>query len=404
MTASALGDSASANTFLAVRAGTRRSEADLHRLYAEMREAAPLWRSPWGDVYFSSFELVDQALASRAMSHAVQLGSPHGGAPDTGGSPIADWLMFKDGREHASMRRAFQGPFAVGDGSLARRVAGIVDSQMGAIELDSPIDAVMQFTRAIPERVIGSMMGLPAADLPLLRAWSADIRTALDTGMDSIAAGEAGAATDLTDYFTDALKRMPPGNAIVGDFNVAELVHSAGVRTAAANLAFIAFAGYETTVHLLSSMLLHLSKTPEVWETVRKTPDLAPTVVAEVLRLESPVQKVCRWALSDIEFSGGHKLRAGEYAVLLLGAANRDPERFPDPDRIDLSRPQTLHLSFGKGLHSCLGRGLAMMEGAAVLRWLGEHVRTIALNTDEQEWIPNSSFRGLQRLPITLQR
>ena len=146
-----------------------------------------------------------------------------------------------------------------------------------------------------------------------------------------------------------------------------------------------------------------MSKTPEVWDSVRNTPELAPVVVAEVLRLESPVQKVCRWALSDIEFASGHKLRAGEYAVLLLGAANRDPARFPDPDRIDLSRPQTLHLSFGKGLHSCLGRGLATMEGAAVLRWLVEHLRTIALNSDECEWIPNSSFRGLQRLPITLQ-
>jgi hypothetical protein len=126
--------------------------------------------------------------------------------------------------------------------------------------------------------------------------------------------------------------------------------------------------------------------------------------VAEVLRLESPVQKVCRWALADIQFSGGQVLRAGEYAVLLLGAANRDPARFPDPDRIDLSRPQNVHLSFGKGLHSCLGRGLAMMEGAAVLRWLVDHVRTIALNTDDCEWIPNSSFRGLRFLPITLRR
>ena len=391
-------------TFLAVRAGTRRSEADLPRLYAEMRAAAPLWRSPWGDVYLSSFELVDQALASRAMSHALQLGSPHAGARDAAGSPIADWLMFKDGREHALMRRGFQGPFAAADGSLARRVTAIVASHMSTVELDRPIDAVMQFTRAIPERVIGSMLGLPSADLPLLRAWSADIRTALDTGMDSIAAGDAGAATDFTDYFADVLARMPPGNAIVGDFNVAELIDAVGVRSAAANLAFIAFAGYETTVHLLGSMLFHLSKTPDVWEAVRTTPDLTPAVVAEVLRLESPVQKVCRWALSDIELSGGNRLRAGEYAVLLLGAANRDPARFPDPDRIDLSRPQNVHLGFGKGLHSCLGRGLAIMEGAAIVRWLGEHVRTIVLNTDDCEWIPNSSFRGLQRLPVTLQR
>jgi len=275
---------------------------------------------------------------------------------------------------------------------------------MSTVELDCQIDAVAQFTRAIPEKVIGSMLGLPPADLPRLRAWSADIRTALDTGMDSIAAGKTDAAADLTDYFRDALSAKAPGNTTIGDFNVGPLVDALGMRTAASNLAFIAFAGYETTVHLLGSMLFHLSNRPDVWEALRATPELAPIVVSEALRLESPVQKACRWALSDIELSDGHGLRKGEYAVLLLGAANRDPMRFATPDTINLSQSQTVHVGFGKGLHACLGRGLAMIEGAAVLRWLIEHVRTIPATGYSHEWIPNSSFRGLQRLPITLCR
>lgn len=399
MTSSALDE-----TFLAVRAGTRRSEADIYRLYAEMRRAAPLWRSPWGDVYLSSYDLVDQGLASRAMSHALWPGLPNRDRRDTEASPIADWLMFMDGADHTLMRRAFLGPFAAGDGSLVSRVGAIVGEQMSAVDLDCPIDAVAQFTRAIPEKVIGGMMGVPSADLSLLRAWSQDIRTALDTGMESIAAGNADAATDLTDYFADALGRRQPGSAIVGDFNVSELIDAVGVRATAANLAFIAFAGYETTVHLLGSMLLHLSMRPDVWDAVCKTPELAPVVVSEALRLESPVQKACRWALTDIEFSAGHRLHKGEYAVLLLGAANRDPARFPKPDHINLSQAQNVHLGFGKGLHSCLGRGLAMIEGTAVLRWLVEHVGTISATGCDLDWIPNSSFRGLQRLPITLQR
>jgi cytochrome P450 len=395
MTAKALDES-----FLAVRAGAKRGEGDLHLLYAEMQRTAPLWRSPWGDVYLSSFDLVDQALASRAMSHALQPGR----ARESGGSPIADWLMFMDGREHALMRRAFQGPFVGGDGSLVRRVAAIVDEQMNAVELDCPIDAVAQFTRAIPEKVIGGMLGLPRQDLPMLRAWSAEIRTALDTGMESIAAGKADAAADLTTYFADVLSRKSPGNATVGDFNVGDLVDALGMRTAASNLAFIAFAGYETTVHLLGSMLWHLSNRPDVWNALRQTPELATVVVSEALRLESPVQKVCRWALNDIELAGGYRLHKGEYAVLLLGAANRDPARFAMPDTINLSQAQTVHVGFGKGLHACLGRGLAMIEGVAVLRWLIAHVRTIPPTGCDPEWIPNSSFRGLQRLPITLCR
>ena len=392
------------DAFAAVRAGAKRSEADVHALYAKMRDAAPLWRSPWGDVYLSSFDLVDQALTSRAMSHALRPGASNGDGSETAGSPIADWLMFMDGRAHTFMRRAFQGPFAAGDGSLVHRVAAIVNEQMSTVELDSPIDAVTQFTRAIPEKVIGGMLGLPQADLPLLRSWSAGIRTALDTGMEAIAAGKADAAADLTDYFADVLSRKPAGDVIVGDFNVGDLIDAVGVRTAASNLAFIAFAGYETTVHLLGSMLIHLSNRPDIWDAVRKTPELAPVVVSEVLRLESPVQKVCRWALDEIEFSGGRKLHKGEYVVLLLGAANRDPARFETPDQINLSQAQNIHVGFGKGLHACLGRGLAMIEGAAVLRWLVGRVRTIPATGHDHEWIANSSFRGLERLPITLCR
>jgi cytochrome P450 len=383
--------------FLAVRAGSPRREADIYRLYADMRRLAPLWRSPWGDVYLSSYDFVDKVLTSRAVSHAIQPGLPRGGK-----SPIAEWLMFADGADHMLLRRAFQGPFAAGDGALQRRVSAIVAEQMAAVELDHPIDAVACFTRAIPERVIGGMLGLPPEDLPLLRAWSQDIRTALDIGMDSIAAGTASAATDLTDYFLRVLERR--SGAVVGDFSVGDLVNAAGVRATAANLAFLAFAGYETTVHLLGSMVLLLSKQPDIWAALKGTSGLIPAVVSEALRLESPVQKVCRWALVDIDLSGEHRLRAGEYVVLLLGAANRDPERFANPDRIDLAHPQNVHVGFGKALHTCLGRGLAMIEGAEVLRWLIEHVGTIGPTVSDPEWIENSSFRGLQRLPITLHR
>lgn len=385
--------------FIAIRAGTRRNEADIYRLYDDMRRAAPLWRSPWGDVYLSSFDLVDQVLVSRAVSHTIQPGLTHGGGKKAA-SPIAEWLMFTDGADHLRLRRAFQAPFAGSDGSLARRVTAIVGDRMSTVALGAPIDAVAQFTRAIPETLIGSMLGLPPSDLPLLRAWSQDIRTALDVGMETIAAGDALAATDLTNYFLDVLNRT----RTVGDFAVGELVNVVGARAAAANLAFIAFAGYETTVHLLASMLLHLSERPDIWDRLKQSPDLAPVVVAETLRLESPVQKACRWALSDIDLPGGYKLRAGDYVVLLLGAANRDPARFAGPDRIDLSRTQNIHVGFGKGLHACLGRGLAMIEGATVLRWLVENVSSINAGGADPEWIENSSFRGLKRLPVTLRR
>lgn len=385
-------------TFFEVRAGAKRREADIYRLYDGMRRMAPLWRSPWGDVYLSSFELVDRILMSRAVSHALRPSLPNRERQDSQASAIGDWLMFMDGAAHAQMRRALQGPFVGTDGGLARRVAAIVDDHMAAVALDHEIDAVALFTRAIPEKVIGGMLGMPVSDLPRLRAWAQAIRTTLDTGMESAAAGDADATTELCAYFTDALKR----STAVGDFEMRPLIDAVGLHDAAANLGFLAFAGYETTVHLLASMLLHLSRSPLVWNAIRENPEIAPTVVAEVLRLESPVQKVCRRALADIELSSSERVRKDEYLVLLLGAANRDPARFPKPDRIDLSQTQSAHLGFGKGLHSCLGRGLAMMEGTALSRWLIGHVGAIETGGIEPEWIANSSFRGLERLPLTL--
>ncbi len=390
--------------FGSVRAGTKRHEADIYQTYAEMRRESPLWRAPWGDVYLSSYELVSQAFASSAMSHAVRPALPNCEGHESELSPFADWLLFMDGADHALMRRAVQGPLVSGDGTLDSRVANIVDEQLTAVDFNCPIDAVPQFTRLIPERVIGSMLGVPIEDLPRIRSWSEEIRTILDVGMEPAAARNAGPVTDLADYFYEILKRRPANGASVGDFKMDELIDAVGERTAASNLAFLSFAGHETTVHSLGSLLLHLSKTPAVWEVLRKTPDLAPIVVSEVLRLESPVQKACRWALKDIEFASGQKLHKGEYTVLLLGAANRDPSKFSNPDQIDLTRVQNAHFAFGKGLHTCLGRGLALLEGAAVLRWLIENVNAIVLNVDEPEWIQNSSFRGLQRLPITLER
>ena len=390
--------------FLSVRAGTKRREADIYLLYADMRRDAPLWRSPWGDVYLSSYDLVSRALTSSAMSHALRSASPNREGDETKVSPFTDWMLFMDGANHEALRRAVQGPLVATDGTLARRVAAIVNEVLETVDLNRPIDAVAQFTRVIPERVIGTILGVPVEELPQIRSWSKSIRTILDVGMEPDGDYKSSAATELANYFLDALRRRKPNETRLGDIKIAELADAVGERTAASNLAFLAFAGHETTVHSLGSLLLHLTKTPGIWEAVRDTPELAPAVVSEVLRLESPVQKICRWAREDVDFGGGHGLCKNEFAVLLLGAANRDPLQFSEPDRIDPSRAQNAQLAFGKGLHTCLGRGLALIEGIAVLRWLVENVVGIVRTGDEPRWIENSSFRGLERLPITLRR
>lgn len=375
--------------FAEVRAGARRCENDLYGLYDTMRSEAPFWRAPWGDVYLSSWQLADEALSNRRLSHALPL-------PPDPSSPVFAWMLFQEGTEHALLRRAFQAPFAGGSSTLARSVEAIVEDALDRVPRDEPVDVVGAFTRTIPERVIGVLMGVPDEDLPLLREWSAEIRTALDTDMAVIASQRAIA--ELTDYFKHQLQGRSNGM-----FDVSGLVDAAGPRTAAANLAFIAFAGHETTVHLIASMLFHLALAPDVWRALRGTPAMAPAVVSEALRLESPVQKISRWALDDVVFAGGNRVHEGEEVVVLVGAANRDPARYTHPHRMDPSRPATTHLAFGKGVHTCLGRALALMEGEAVLRHLAGSVKEISLEDGGWEWMANSSFRGLSRLTVTLQ-
>jgi cytochrome P450 len=235
-----------------------------------------------------------------------------------------------------------------------------------------------------------------------LRAWSEAIRTILDTGMDGLEHEQEGPAHNFTNYFEAKLKRLPAGSKRIGLFEVTELSDHARLRETAANLMFIAFSGHETTVHLLATLVLHLAQDPDLWDSVRGRPDRAGNLVSEILRLESPVQKLCRWAMRDVEFANGHRLYEGENAVLLVGAANRDPLRFPAPDRVDLGRAPASHLAFGKGAHSCIGRALATMEGEAVLRWLIRNVRRLELQGGGFSWITNSTFRGLSRLSLTL--
>jgi cytochrome P450 len=383
----------SGETFHAVRAGSRRQEADIYRLYAEMRRVTPLWRSPWGDVYLSSFDLVDQVLASRAVSHALRPGLPDRGRRDTDVSPIAEWLMFMDGADHMLMRRVFQGPFASSDGSLVRRVAAIVDEQMSAVELDCPIDAVAQFTRAIPERVIGGMMGFNQ-DL-LLRAWSGEIRTALDvawtrsrqgvrvrqpispTGWGALGAGRPATRSWVSSVSASVnaagvRRRSKSHNRLCGWKR--RFICSAACCSTCPSARRLGSPGQDPSLHLLSSRKRCASKPGQ-----KVTDERSPTS-------SSQAGTNCNRVIMSCCCSSGQS-RSGAVC---------------EPDHIDLASAE--RMSAGKGLHSCLGRGLAMIEGTAVLRWLVEHVRTIGRTASDPEWIENSSFRGLQRLPITLRR
>jgi cytochrome P450 len=174
-----------------------------------------------------------------------------------------------------------------------------------------------------------------------------------------------------------------------------------GIEVAGRNVAFLALAGYETTAHLIGSMVFLLSRNPSQWHALCADQELAGQAVSETLRLESPLNKVCRWAERQTEL-GGVELTAGQLIVLLIGAANRDPLRFSNPHEFVLSRPAGGHLAFGRGAHFCLGKALAELEATAVLKRLTERFTAIDAVEGGAAWMRNSSIRGLKELRVKL--
>ena len=162
-------------------------------------------------------------------------------------------------------------------------------------------------------------------------------------------------------------------------------------------------AGHETTVSLIAGSVLTLLTNPKELERVRNDPGALPRAIEELLRFESPVERsLTRWTATDVEL-GGHTIRRGELVIAVLGSANRDPDRFPEAEILDLGRGDVKHVGFGRGSHYCLGAPLARVETEIALRTLFDRLTTLrlAVDADALAWRPIPLFRSLASLPVT---
>jgi cytochrome P450 len=159
-------------------------------------------------------------------------------------------------------------------------------------------------------------------------------------------------------------------------------------------------AGHETTVNLIANGTLALLRNPEALASLRADPALGGSAVEELLRYDSPVQFTSRHALADLEI-GGRRVLAGETTVAVLGAANRDPAQFPDPDRLDLARHPNRHLAFGGGIHFCLGAPLARMEARIAISALLDRLPGLGLGDQPPVRRDTVTLRGLASFPVT---
>jgi cytochrome P450 len=276
----------------------------------------------------------------------------------------------------------------------AELVAGLVADGGG--------DLLARVAEPLPVAVIAEMLGIPPADRGPLRPWSAAICGMFELNPDEETAARAvRASVEFSAYLREliAQRRADPGDDLISALIAA---HDEGDRLTEQEMVstcvLLLNAGHEATVNTTVNGWWTLLRHPDRLALLREHPEALPTAVEELLRYDTPLQMFERWVLDDIEI-GGTTIPRGSEVALLFGSANRDPARFPDPDRLDLLRADNPHLTFGAGIHYCLGAPLARLELAASFGTLLRAAPALRL-VREPEWKPGYVIRGLRELLV----
>jgi pimeloyl-[acyl-carrier protein] synthase len=267
------------------------------------------------------------------------------------------------------------------------------------------LDLIEDFANPFPAIVTAKMMGVPAEDHRQLSAWVIDIAEVLGNFQHhpSRVAAIVRSLQDLKTYVVRQMEelRASPNSGLIYSLMTAEID---GTRLSddevIASTIITMIGGHETTTNLIASGFLTLLRNPETFEKLRKSPEIVASAVEELLRFESPVQHTARIAPADMQL-GGKSIRKGARVVAVLAAANRDPQRFPNPDEVELLRPDNRHLAFGWGSHFCFGAPLARIEGQIAFNTLLRRLAKPALIHQTLDWRDNAGLRGLTQLMIS---
>ena len=288
--------------------------------------------------------------------------------------------------------------------ALRPRIRALVDELLDPLADSGGGDLVAGLAEPLPVAVIAELLGFPAADRHLLRPWSGDIVSLYELEPEPGAAERAVRSSREFDAYLRGLiarRRREPGEDL---FSALVQLTESGDRLSEDELVATAVlllnAGHEASVNVMANGVLALLRNPGELARLVADPSLAPTAVEELIRYDSPLSLFTRTAGEDVEV-GGQVVRQGEVVGLLLGAANRDPEAFTEPDRLDVGRRPNNHVGFGAGIHYCLGAPLARIELQEALARLFARFPALALAEDPQPR-PTFQFRGCQSLRVSL--
>lgn len=383
--------------------------ADPYPFYRQLREFAPVFKTPMGFWLLTRYEDVAFALRDKRFGKDFEgnMRRRYGETPlsEPAIASLGKTMLVLDPPDHTRLRGLVTKAFTarrVGD--MRARIQSIVDEQLDRVQDKGAMDVMKDLAHRLPVIVICDMLGIPEEHrAPFLAGSNVNGRILEPVPMSKEELAQANANVKISGAYFDQLcelRRREPKDDLTTELVRAE---EAGDKLSAeelqANIGLLFGAGHETTTNLIGNGLLALHRNPDQWERIKKDPSLIPGMIEELLRYDSSVQLTGRVTNAEVEV-GGVTIPANESVVTLLGAANRDPAQYADPDKLDVARQNVRPLSFGGGIHHCLGAQLARLEGELVFAALVKRMPTLELpEKDNPAWRRSFTLRGLTKLP-----
>jgi pimeloyl-[acyl-carrier protein] synthase len=319
---------------------------------------------------------------------------------------MSQQMLFRDGAMHARLRSICSAAFTPQRVEGLRKVIeSIADELIDKVSASGRMDVIADFANPFPAIVTATMLGVPIEDHQQLGAWVIDLAEVLGN-FQHHPGRVAEIVHSLEDFKRYVAARMEeerkwPTSGLIHALMTAEVDgQRLSDEEVIANTIITLIGGHETTTNLIASGFLTLLREPACLQQLRTRPEIVSSAVEELLRFESPVQHTARIAPDEMQL-GGKTIEKRSRVVAVLAAANRDPNRFSDPDRLDLLRPDNRHLAFGWAAHFCFGAPLARMEGQIAFNLLLRRLSRPALLDDTLDWRGNAGLRGLTSLKIS---
>ena len=376
-------------------------------MYHRLRSEEPVHHSPLGFWVLTRYDDVVAALRDPRLIKepiaayvAERTGMPQ---PAMGIS-----MLDRDPPDHTRLRSLVSKAFTPRVVEQLRpHIQQIVDGLIARAEAKGSMDLIEEFAYPLPVMVICEMLGVPVEDNERFKGWGLALARGLDATLlapgSEIVQQSRDARVALADYFRTLIaerRKAPRHDMLSGLIAAEEAGDKLSEHELLATCILILIAGHETTVNLIGNGTLALLRNPDQLQRLRENPGLIGTAIEELLRYDGPVQRTARIPDQDITIAG-HRIAKGEMVMPFIGAADRDPTQFPNPDRLDIGRTENRHIAFGWGIHFCLGAPLARIEAQAAIRTLVQRFPKLALATDKTEFRPSLTLRGLTHLPVS---